>query len=329
MAIPFDLNSAADLYDPSIQKMWLKSSNLDPNLYKSLCYVETGVTDLNLKDSSLSGLGQAGRITENAAVTFESPVQGFDKTFTQVEYGKALSFTKMMWMFGIKKRDMEAITQELRMAAVRFREKFVAEKFDNGWVTAYSKSDDSGTYSRTVSGGDGAALFSASHTREDGGTNNNNIIYDGSTYNMDFEYDALKALGRTEALVKDPKGQEMNISCDTLLFKKGSAIYYRAQEIMNAKGLPGGNDNDAFGFRKMKLVEHPYLTNAAYWFAIDSGMATTSYKYGIQFKESQPIQLEGPEKIFKTSEIQYKATTIFDIGHNDPRGLFGSTGANA
>ena len=44
--------------------------------------VETGITDYYMKDSSLSGLGYAGRIVENAAVTAASPVQGFDKTYT-------------------------------------------------------------------------------------------------------------------------------------------------------------------------------------------------------------------------------------------------------
>ncbi len=145
---------------------------------------------------------------------------------------------------------------------------------------------------------------------------------------MAFEYNAMKAIGRTEALMLDPKGQQMNMSCDTLLFKKGSSVYYRAVEIMGAKGIPGGNENDAMGYKKMKLIEHPYLSNAAYWFAFDSGMVTSSYQYGLQYKEAQPIKMEGPETVFKTSEIQYKATMIFDLGHNDYRGWFGSKGTN-
>ena len=36
--------------------------------------------------------------------------------------------------------------------------------------------------------------------------------------------------------------------------------------------------------------------------------------YGLQYKESQPITLEGPNVVFKTGEIQYKAVTMFDIG---------------
>jgi hypothetical protein len=61
-------------------------------------------------------------------------------------------------------------------------------------------------------------------------------------------------------------------------------------------------------------------------------MFDSSYKnsrYGFQFKEAQGIELEGPNLVFKTGEIQYKATTIFDLGHNDPRGWVCSKNTNA
>ena len=51
--------------------------------------------------------------------------------------------------------------------------------------------------------------------------------------------------------------------------------------------------------------------------------------YGLQYKESQAIQLEGPNVVFKTGEIQYKATMMFDIGHNDYRGIVGSKNTNS
>ena len=51
--------------------------------------------------------------------------------------------------------------------------------------------------------------------------------------------------------------------------------------------------------------------------------------YGLQYKESQPIELEGPNIVFRTGEIQYKATVMFDIGHNDYRGWVGSAATGA
>jgi hypothetical protein len=85
------LGDAADLTDVAIQKIFLKQTELEKKTYFDKYYnVETGVVDRLLKDSSLSGIGQAARIVENAVITSEAPVQGYDKTYTQVEFGKLL-----------------------------------------------------------------------------------------------------------------------------------------------------------------------------------------------------------------------------------------------
>ena len=81
MPNPLTLNDAADLIDISIQDIWLKGSERQ-RFFDQYYNVETGVADYYMKDSSLTGLGFAGRVVENAAVTAQSPVQGFDRTYT-------------------------------------------------------------------------------------------------------------------------------------------------------------------------------------------------------------------------------------------------------
>lgn len=330
---PMHITDAADLYDPSIQKMFVKSAKKFQTNYDKYYSVETGVEDYVRKDSSLSGLGEADFVDpENATITGESPVQGFDQTYTQLEVGKVLSFTKRMWKFGIKKRDMTKIVDELRSACMRKRERFCAERLDNGWDTSYTHTDGRGNKTISTVGGDTAAYFSASHTREDGGTNWNNIVYDGSTYNMDMDYDALKAAFKTAAAIKDPKGNLMeDLNLDTIVVAKGSTPYFKAMEILGAieKGhKPVSADYDGSGIKKFKVLELPRLTNAAYWYMFDSSKLG-GYEYGLQYLESQPIELEGPNVVFKTGEIQYKSTLMFAIGHNDSRTWVGSKGTNA
>ena len=330
MPNPLTLTDAADLIDVSIQEIFLKGS-VKNSFYDQYYNVETGVQDYYLKDSSLTGLGFAGRIVENAAVTSSSPVQGFDKTYTQVQFGVLLSFTKPMWMFGIKKRNLERVTQEARQAVEDKREQLCADRLDNSFSTSYSVSDISGNYTATVSGGDGLALVSASHTREDGGTAWSNRVTDGSTVNMDFDYDALKAAHRTAALITGPVGKPLNVQLDTLIVGRGYAPHQRAQEILGALNrgyIAGSADHDGSASPAFKIIALPWLqTNTAYWFMLDSSMKNATY--GLQYKEAQPIELEGPNVVFKTGEIQYKATTFFDIGHNDGRNLVGSKNTNA
>lgn len=243
----------------------------------------------------------------------------------------------MMWFFGIKKRNLTNLTDEVRKACSDLREQRCADRLDQSFNTTYTANDISGNYSVNVAGGDGIAFISASHTREDGGSNWNNRITDGSTVNMDFDYDALKAANRTAALVPGPLGKPTNISLDTLVVSRGYAVDNRATEILGAinKGwIPGSADHDAphakanGGVPTYKIVRSPWIqTNTSYWWMFDSTMKNS--KYGLQYKESQAISLEGPNVVFKTGEIQYKATMIFDLGHNDARGWVGSKNTNA
>lgn len=148
---------------------------------------------------------------------------------------------------------------------------------------------------------------------------------------MDFEYDALKAAHRTAALITSPTGKPTNINLDTLVVARGYSVANRAKEILGAinKGwIPGSADRDGSAAPAYKIIELPWIqTNTSYWFMMDSSMKNSTY--GLQYKESQGIELEGPNVVFKTGEIQYKATMMFDIGHNDARGWVGSKNNNS
>ena len=331
MPNPLQLADAADLIDVSIQKIFLKGSEKQTELYKQYMNTETGVTDYYLKDSSLTGLGYAGRIVENAAVTAQSPVQGFDKVYTQVQFGVLMSFTKPMWFFGIKKRNLESVTQEAIKACNDLRELRCADRLDQSFNTSYTAVDITGNYLVTTAGGDGSAAITASHTREDGGTAWGNRITDGNTVNMDFEYDALKAAFRTAALITGPTGKPLNVNLDTLVVGRGYGPHQRAMEIkaaINRGFIPGSADRDGSAVPDFKIVALPWLTtNTSYWWMLDSSMKGD--KYGFQYKESQSIELEGPNVVFRTGEIQYKATMMFDLGHNDSRCMVGSKNTNA
>lgn len=76
------LSTAADLVDVSIQRVFKKASNLGVPGEIVKLYNEESTEDYYDKDSSLSGFGEAARLVENAIITSESPVQGFDRTYT-------------------------------------------------------------------------------------------------------------------------------------------------------------------------------------------------------------------------------------------------------
>lgn len=245
------------------------------------------------------------------------------------------------WKFGIKKRDVVRVVNALKDACYTRREELLAEKMDAGWLSSYTATDDSGSYTVTTTGGDGAAMYTASHTREDGGTAWSNIVSDGTTSNMVLDYPGLKALYRIASLVRNPKGKPFPVRPNRLMVKAGTTAAFRAKEILGAlknNKIPGEFSNDGAAISTFELVENPYLlgtgdttsisnlSSATNWHAVDSTMIGP--EYGMQYYESQPIQLDDQNIVYKTKEIQYTATLSFAYGHNDPRINFGSEGDN-
>lgn len=287
-------------------------------MYKKFFNMRTS-EDYFEKDSSLSGLGEADFVDENAAIISDTPVQGYKKTYTQNMVGMIVPFTFKMWKFGIKKRDLDNVSKELKMSIARKKEKLCAERIDNANSTSYTHQGQGASKSITVTGGDGLAAFTSSHTREDGGSNMNNAVYDGTTYSLPFDYAGLKAAYRTAGLMVDPRGNPRVPNLNVLLVKKNSAVAFKAKEILKAitsGKIPESNDNDGAGVNAFEIVENEYLTNAAYWSMFDSSKALTDSE-GFQFIESQPAMLDPVNVVYKTKEIQTSVTTLFDLGHND------------
>ena len=337
---PLTISQAADAVDLSIQKMFLKGTYESAEFYKKYYNVTTGIVDYYMKDSSLSGLGSASRVIENASIVSEVPVQGFKQTYTQILYGKLMSFTWYMWKFGIKKRDLQRVVNELQKACYTRREELLAEKLDAAYLSSYTSTDDAGNFSVTVTGGDSQPLASASHTREDGGTAISNICNDGTTANLELDYPGLKAMYRIAALTKTPKGKPMVYEPNMVVVKPGTVAAFRAKEILGALKagkIPGEFSNDGAAINSFELVENPYLagtgdatsttdlSSATNWHAFDTKFIGD--EYGLQYFESQAIMLDEQNIVYKTKEIQYTANLAFAYGHNDFRGTLHSTGA--
>lgn len=320
-----DQATASDLVDLSIQDKWLKIPSAEyMEAFRRLCNVRTGNMDETVKDTSMSGGGSFQRKAEGQNRPKDKPIQGFDKSATIVEYSVQLEVTKRMWVFGIQKNKIENLVQSYKIGAMERRERDFEDRLNNSYSTSYT---EEGGDTVTLTGGDGLALFSSSHTREDAGTNNNNIVYDGTTYNMDYDYDALKALALTAKLVKGLRGEEMSINPSTVVVQRNSAVAFRAKEINGAVGMPGGNDNDANAVGKKNIEELSYLTNTGYWFAVDPSFI--GGMYGFQYVETQDITL-GAQIINEDSgNFKYNVDAMWEYYHNDYRGWFGSKGTNA
>jgi hypothetical protein len=317
MASPLTLGQVADTTNKAIQNIFKKDAEVEMSLKKYYNFRTT--EDLIEKDSSLSGLGEAAFTDENAEVYEDVPVQGFDQTYTQQAVDIAVPFSYQVWKFGIKKRQLAKISVEINRALNRKKEKLAAERLTNGFSTNYSHADPRGNKTITITGGDGMEPWNTAHTREDGGTSMNNVVYDGSTYSLPFDYAGYKAAMRTAGLMVDPRGNPWVASLDTLVCKKNSSVHFKAQEILGAiaKGkIPESFDNDGAGTPPFKVLPLEYLTQDAYWFMFDSSRALQD-EYGFQHIESEANNLDPVYMVPKTREMQFFGHTLFQQGHND------------
>lgn len=94
MAAPLNIAQAADLVDLSIQKIFSKTS--EPEAMYQKYYNVRSTDDYYEKDSSLSGLGESDFVDENATIVSDTPIQGYDKCYTQNMVGIIVSFTWKM-----------------------------------------------------------------------------------------------------------------------------------------------------------------------------------------------------------------------------------------
>ncbi len=294
--MPTLLVDLADATDVAVQDYAEKTAKKGiDNKFKEIYGTESGITDLDTKESGQSDLGFAGRVVENAAFTEKVPVQTFDKTWTQAQYGVVLTYSKMMWMFGIKRRKLESTVEATITAVSNLRNERLYEKLTNAFATTYTANDITGNYSINIAGGDAKALISDAHTREDSGTDNNNRITDGTTVNMTLDYDGLKAAHRTAQSVLSPVGVPMDIDLDTIVVAKNSTNHQKARELLGSikdGKISESFDNDGTGVRTFKIhATKWFLKNTAYWFMMDSTMKNKPMG-SLNYKESQEIKMD-------------------------------------
>src|SRR3990167_8948686 len=316
MSSPFNLGQFVDATNLAIQNIIKKEA--EPELMLKKYYNFRTTEDLIDKDSSISGLKEAEFTDENATVFEDTPAQGFDQSYTQQQVDIMLPMSYQVYKFGFTKRKLTNFVKQITNALNRKKEKLAAERLTNGFSTIYTHTGAGKNTSITITGGDGLEPWNTAHTREDGGTSINNVVYDGTTYSLPFDYAGYKAAQRTAGLIVDPKGNPMPATVDTLVCKKNSSVHFKAQEILSAiknGKIPESNDNDGTALPAFKILALDYLTKDAAWGMFDSSLLGD--EYGFQHIESEANNVDPVNIVAKTREMQIVGHTLFREGFND------------
>jgi phage major head subunit gpT-like protein len=251
--------------------------------------------------SYIAPFGTIPEKTEGAAVTFDDPIQGYDKRYTHKTYALAYRITREMIedeLYGIINQFPASIGRSM------------AETRNIDGVGIYNDGFDS-----TVrTGGDGKELFAADHPLVGSGTQKNELT-NAANLSADSLEQALIDLRATT----DDRGKLLAIRASMLVVP--TELEWTARKLLNSQLDPdsGNNAINPAAQTGLKLVINDYLTSAKAWFLLGTDHTVTWFDRVMPSNE--------PGNDFDTDDAKFKSRARWSNGWDMPWGAFGSPGA--
>lgn len=254
--------------------------------------------------SSVTGFSQLTQKAENAPVTYDDPIQGYDVLFSHNTYAKGFKISKEMYdddQYNV----MNDKPRQLGVAARRTEETQAANVYNRAFNTGYT-------------GGDAVPLASTIHPRPDAGTAQSNASATGITFG-ETNYETGKLAMRRQL---DGRGQKIDVMPSILLIPEG--LKKTADIVFKSNLRSGTADNDFNPYlNEVKVVEWLYMDrNQTHWFLLDGDQHKVTWFWREQNNFSQ-------DEAFETDAALYKVRERFSTGFSDWIGVWGSQGDGA
>lgn len=295
-------SSFGDLLEPGFRDIFNDKYSEIPQVFPKLFHVNTS-TKQDEKDSAISGFGLMVQTNEGASVTYEDPVQMYDKRYTHLKYTLGFKITEELYeddQYNIMNKKPAALGR----AARRTAENSAANVFNNAFSTSYT-------------GGDAKPLCSISHPRSDGGTAQSNASATGITL-TETNLDTARLAMRGQL---DDKGMKIEAIPNTIVI--GPTLEKDAHIIVDSSLRSDSADNDLNFYKgKYNIVVWDWLTSTTAWFLLDSSQHEINWFWRIKPEFKQ-------DDAFDTGMALYKTRCRFSNGFSDWRFVWGSAGDGA
>ena len=287
-----------DTLAPGFREIFFDKFKSYPDEYKEIVNVLTSTRQYE-DDSSVSGFGLVPQKNEGSGITYDDPIQGYNKRYTHVTYGLGFRVTREMWeddLYSIMKKMPRALARSLRLTM----ETDVANLLNRAFTSTYT-------------GGDGLELCSTAHTLTGGGTEQNELTTAADLSETTFEQALIDIAAtvddRNLVLALRPKKMVVPPNLDFTAAKllESTLVPESANNAMNpAKG-------------RMPYTVNHYLTDTDAWFILCDDHELN------MFMRRKPDFEQGSD--FDTEDAKYKATARWSTGWSEWRGIYGSPGA--
>jgi hypothetical protein len=261
-----------------------------------------------------TGFGSAPVKSEGAAVQYDDAQEGYTARYTHETISLAFAVTEEAMEDNLYDTFAKLRARGLARAMANTKQVKAADVFNNGFSSSYL-------------GGDGVALFSASHPTVGAGNQSNTL---GAT---DLSEAALETALITIAKAKDDRGILIGLQAESLHIPPDLA--FTADQILNStlstttvtNSTTGvTNTNDINSIRNQGLVPGGFFVNRRFtdtnaWFI------KTDCPNGTKMFVRAPLQTK-MEPDFDTGNLRYKARERYSFGWSDWRGFYGASGSS-
>ncbi len=290
-----DLQRLFDLADPRIRGIWdEKQTQLSSRLeYQKLGLSDSTAEILDSRFENFTGLGIAQQTGEKEPYNREDLNQAYQVTITPVKFTKAIDITEEMLRFNLWPKINNLVSGVANALNARINTD-AAKLFYLGFGTTF------------FTGGDGVALFSASHPMGDGTTQSN-------TGTLTLSYDNLKSTIQAMDRFYDDKGIQL-LPCSKLRLIVARENKERAEEVLRSIGNPDNANrvsnvfNNGEGFIDLVVANWiPATTYSKYWFVIDLERASymTKMLWGWRPKFDDDKVINNGTKVY-TGSVMFK-----------------------
>jgi len=286
-----------------LDTVWGLEYNSHPEEYKQVFKIENSKKAYE-EDQLTTGFGAAVVKPEGTAITYDDAAEAWTSRYVHDTIALGFQITQ------------EAIEDNLYMTMGAKYSKALARSMAHA-IEIKTASILNNGFSSSYTGGDGVALFSASHPLAGGGTFSNLLATPA-----DFSETALEDLLIQIRKCKDDRGIPIALRATDIVIPP--ELEYIASRILNSTQRPGSPDNDINAInRKGIFGRDPIIvtriTDPDMW------AVKTDADNGLKMYIRVPVQTK-MEPEFNTGNMRYAARTRFSAGWSDPRGIFGSQG---
>lgn len=269
--------------------------------YKQVFKQETGIKRSYQEESVWYGFSAAPELPDGQPITYDEGGILFNKRYQYPVYGLAFALTRVLVEDGDHVRLGSRYSKHLAQAMQETLETVHANHLNRAFNASYS-------------GGDGAALVSASHPVIGG--NQSNLLTPAALSQTSLEQGLI-----TVRKAKDSRGKYIRLVAKRLVVDPTNML--NAEVILNSVLRTGSANNDLNPIKSMGNVSDSVvisrLTSNTAWFL------QTDVMDGLKTLWRRKIE-GGMEGDFETDSMRYKKTMRFGSGWTDWRDVFGNAG---